>query len=360
VVVDQQGAILARGGQFVEELIVVDLDADAVFQSRLRDTRRRKKKLALLEEHGAVQRIDVPPLRPRPRKARPQPAIPEPLSPEEEAYRALTLGVHDYVTKNGFNAVVIGLSGGIDSALTATIAVDALGAPRVMGVFMPSPFTSIQSREDVDRLTARLGIRLITLPIHDIMAQYDKGLSSVFANRPRDITEENLQARIRGNLLMALSNKHGWLVLTTGNKSEMSVGYTTLYGDMAGGFAVIKDVPKILVYALARFRNRRKPVIPQGILDRAPTAELRPRQRDQDTLPPYEVLDPILRAYVEEDRSVDAIVAMGYPRKTVERVAQMVDASEYKRRQAPIGIKLTPRALGKDRRMPVTNRYRER
>ncbi|OGW64044.1 MAG: NAD+ synthase [Nitrospirae bacterium RIFCSPHIGHO2_01_FULL_66_17] len=360
VVVDQHGALIARGGQFVEELLVVDLDVDAVFQSRLHDTRRRKKKLALLERDGEIQRFDLPPLKPRPRRSRPAPAVPALLSPEEEVYRALTVGVRDYVAKNGFETVVIGVSGGIDSALTTAIAVDALGAAHVVGVFMPSPYTSVESREDVDRLAKRLGVRLITLPIHDVMADYHKTLSPTFGKRPPDIAEENIQARIRGNLLMALSNKFGWLVLTTGNKSEMSVGYTTLYGDMAGGFAVIKDVPKTLVYALARFRNRREEVIPQRVLDRAPTAELRPHQRDEDTLPPYAVLDPILRAYVEDDRSVEDIVAMGYPRATVAAVARMVDGSEYKRRQSPIGIKLTPRALGKDRRMPVTNRYRER
>jgi len=252
------------------------------------------------------------------------------------------------------------LSGGIDSALTAVIAADALGASRVAGVFMPSPYSAIQSREDVERLTRNLGIRLITLPIPELMAGYEKTLAATFAGRRPDTTEENIQARIRGNLLMALSNKFGWLVLTTGNKSEMSVGYATLYGDMAGGFAVIKDVYKTMVYALARFRNRAGEVIPQRIIDRAPTAELKANQRDQDTLPPYDVLDPILKAYVEEDKTLDGIVAMGYPKKTVEAVARMVEHSEYKRRQAPIGIKLTPRALGKDRRMPVTNRYRER
>ncbi len=360
VVMDHRGTLLARGKQFVEDLIVVNVDVGAVRQARLRDTRRRKKKLALLERYGQVQHIEVPTTGSRPRKPGPARPIAPLLSPDEEVYRALALGVRDYVAKNGFSTVVIGLSGGVDSALTAAIAVDALGASRVVGVFMPSPYTSVQSREDVEALVDRLGIRLITLRIHEIMTVYDKTLAAPFAKRPSDTTEENIQARIRGNLLMALSNKFGWLVLTTGNKSEMSVGYATLYGDMAGGFAVIKDVPKTLVYALANFRNRDAEAIPARILAREPTAELRPHQRDQDSLPPYDVLDPILRAYVEEDRSVDDIVAMGYPRKTVEKVAKLVDGSEYKRRQSPIGIKLTPRALGKDRRMPVTNRYRER
>jgi NAD+ synthase (glutamine-hydrolysing) len=359
VVVDERGSILARGGQFVEELLVVDLDVDAVFQSRLHDTRRRKKKLALLEQHGAVQRFDMPRIRPKPRRPRMNRPVAPPLPPNEEVYRALTTGVRDYVHKNGFETVVIGLSGGIDSAFTAAIAVDALGAARVVGVFMPSPYSATQSREDVARLTKNLGIRLITLPIPGLMAGYEKVLAATFADRRPDTTEENIQARIRGNLLMALSNKFGWLVLTTGNKSEMSVGYATLYGDMAGGFAVIKDVYKTMVYTLARDRNRAGEVIPQRIIDRAPTAELKANQTDQDTLPPYEVLDPILRAYVEEDKEIDAIVAQGFARRTVTAVARMVDRSEYKRRQSPIGIKLTPRALGKDRRMPVTNRYRE-
>jgi NAD+ synthase (glutamine-hydrolysing) len=359
VVVDQHGSIVARGGQFIEELMVVDLDVDAVFQSRLHDTRRRKKKLALLEQHGAVQRFELPRIKPKPRRPSMNRPVAPPLLPKEEVYRALTTGVRDYVHKNGFETVVIGLSGGIDSALTAAIAVDALGTSRVVGVFMPSPYSAPQSREDVARLTKNLGIRLITLPIPGLMAGYEKILAATFAERRPDTTEENIQARIRGNLLMALSNKFGWLVLTTGNKSEMSVGYATLYGDMAGGFAVIKDVYKTMVYTLARDRNRAGEVIPQRIIDRAPTAELKANQRDQDALPPYDVLDPILKAYVEEDKALDGIVAMGYPKKTVEAVARMVEHSEYKRRQAPIGIKLTPRALGKDRRMPVTNRYRE-
>jgi NAD+ synthase (glutamine-hydrolysing) len=360
VVVDERANVLARGRQFAEELLVVDLNVDGVFQARLHDTRRRKKKLEMLAQLGAVRRLDMPAIKsagPR-RPLADRPVVPW-LEPDEEVYCALVTGVGDYVAKNGFETVVIGLSGGIDSALTATIAVDALGAPRVVGVFMPSPFTSTQSREDTEHLVRNLGIRLITLPIHGLMAGYDKALAEPFSGRRPDTTEENIQARIRGNLLMALSNKFGWLVLTTGNKSEMSVGYATLYGDMAGGFAVIKDVYKTLVYELSRHRNAAGEVIPQRIIDRAPTAELKPGQHDQDTLPPYERLDTILKAYVEEDKPLDAIVAMGYPRKTVETVARMVDRSEYKRRQAPIGIKLTPRALGKDRRMPVTNRYRE-
>ena len=264
--------------------------------------------------------------------------------------------------KNGFARAVIGLSGGVDSALTAVLAVDALGAENVWGLFMPSPYTSQDSYEDVAELGARLGISVRTLPITKLFDTYRDALAKTFEGRAPDTTEENLQARIRGNLLMAFSNKFGHLVLTTGNKSEMSVGYATLYGDMAGGFAVIKDVPKTMVYDLARLRNLRgsAPAIPKRTLSRPPTAELRPDQKDEDSLPPYEVLDPILQAYVEEDRSLEEIVIAGYDRATVARVMAMVDGSEYKRRQAPVGIKITHRALGKDRRMPITNGYRNR
>jgi NAD+ synthase (glutamine-hydrolysing) len=279
--------------------------------------------------------------------------------PLDEVYRALTLGVRDYVRKNGFKHVVIGLSGGIDSALTAVIAADALGPDNVLGVFMPSPYTSPESREDTTELARRLGIQLKTLPISAAFKSYLKTLKNLFQGTKSDETEENLQARIRGNMLMALSNKFGHLVLTTGNKSEMSVGYATLYGDMAGGFAVIKDVPKTMVYELAKRRNSgERAVIPKRIIDRAPTAELRPDQKDEDSLPPYAVLDPILKAYVEDDRSVEEMVEMGFDRKTVLRVVALVDRSEYKRRQAPVGIKITHRGLGKDRRMPITNKYR--
>jgi NAD+ synthase (glutamine-hydrolysing) len=270
------------------------------------------------------------------------------------------LGVKDYVRKNGFKRVVIGLSGGADSALTAVIAVDALGPQNVLGVFMPSPYTSQESGEDVAELAGRLRIELKAVTITPTFDVYRKSLGPLLEGTPPDETEENLQARIRGNILMALSNKFGHLVLTTGNKSEMSVGYATLYGDMAGGFAVIKDVPKTMVYELARLRNLRgtAPLIPKRILDRAPTAELRPGQRDEDSLPPYPMLDPILQAYVEEDRSLEEIVEAGFERAMVARVISMVDRSEFKRRQAPIGIKITHRAFGKDRRMPITNGYR--
>ena len=355
VVMDYTGEVIARAKGFEEDLLVVDLNVEAVARARAAEGRK-----AGLSRKGASP-IDRIVLKggPTTRRARLVPSTEMLADPLDEVYRALTLGVRDYVTKNGFKQVVIGLSGGIDSALTAVIAVDALGADNVLGVFMPSPYTSRESRKDTQELARRLGIELKTLPITPPFKSYLQTLKPAFAGTNVDTTEENLQARIRGNLLMALSNKFGHLVLTTGNKSEMSVGYATLYGDMAGGFAVIKDVPKTMVYELARRRNGvGSEVIPKCILDRAPTAELRPHQKDEDSLPPYPVLDPILKAYVEDDRSVEEMVEMGFDRKTVLRVVGLVDRSEYKRRQAPVGIKITHRGLGKDRRMPITNKYR--
>ena len=355
VVMDYTGEVIARAKGFEEDLLVVDLNVEAVARARAAEGRK-----AGLSRKGASP-IDRIVLKggPTTRRARLVPSTEMLADPLDEVYRALTLGVRDYVTKNGFKQVVIGLSGGIDSALTAVIAVDALGADNVLGVFMPSPYTSRESRKDTQELARRLGIELKTLPITPPFKSYLQTLKPAFAGTNVDTTEENLQARIRGNLLMALSNKFGHLVLTTGNKSEMSVGYATLYGDMAGGFAVIKDVPKTMVYELARRRNGvGSEVIPKCILDRAPTAELRPNQKDEDSLPPYPVLDPILKAYVEDDRSVEEMVGMGFDRKTVLRVVGLVDRSEYKRRQAPVGIKITHRGLGKDRRMPITNTYR--
>jgi NAD+ synthase (glutamine-hydrolysing) len=277
----------------------------------------------------------------------------------EEVYRALVLGTRDYVRKNGFQTVLVGLSGGVDSSLTAAIAADALGPQQVVGVRMPSRFTSNMSNDDAGQLAENLGIRLMTVSIEHAFRAYLEMLAQPFAGTGSGVAEENIQARIRGNILMALSNKFGWLVLTTGNKSEMSVGYATLYGDMAGGFAVIKDVPKTLVYQLAHWRNKESDVIPQRAITRPPTAELRPDQKDTDSLPPYEVLDPILKACVEEDRGREEIIALGFDPETVARVVRMVDRSEYKRRQAPPGVKITPRAFGRDRRLPITNHYRE-
>jgi len=356
MVFDPTGERLALGRAFEEDLVVADVDLDTVFRARLRDSRRRKERR---EAHDPVRRIRLGPL---PARTRPPvaPTATAFLEREPEVYAALVTGTRDYVRKNGFQRVVIGLSGGIDSALTAAVAVDALGPAGVVGVSMPSPFSSAGTKADARRVAKNLGIEFLTLPITPAYRAYRRILAATFEGLKADVAEENIQARVRGTLLMALSNKFGWLVLTTGNKSEMGVGYCTLYGDMAGGFAVIKDVPKTLVYALARWRNARdgRPVIPASVIERAPSAELRPNQTDQDSLPPYEVLDPIIEAYVEEDRSLADIVALGYDEAIVRQVVGMVDRNEYKRRQAPPGVKITPRAFGRDWRLPLSNRFR--
>ncbi len=358
LVLDQLGNVIARGHAFREELLVADLNVDAVSRGRMAHKRKAVVigKTASIVDRLVVSRTAIK----KKTRTRLVPELAEPLDAIEEVYQALVLAVKDYVKKNGFTRVAIGLSGGIDSAVTAAIAADALGAKHVLGIFMPSPYTSHESEEDVEELVRCLGIGLNTIPITSTFEAYRQSLAPSFVGRSEDTTEENLQARIRGAMLMAVSNKFGHLVLTTGNKSEVSVGYATLYGDMAGGFAVIKDVPKTMVYALAKFRNAlgSMPVIPKRILDRPPTAELRPNQKDEDSLPPYDVLDPILRAYIEEDLSLDEIVEGGFDRTTVSRVVRMVESSEFKRRQAPIGVKITHRAFGKDRRMPITNGYR--
>jgi NAD+ synthase (glutamine-hydrolysing) len=335
------------------------LDLAAVFRQQLHDPRQRKERARQAAE--AVQRVALTPIDSRPEQPAAARSVVPLLEPVAEIYQALVLGTGDYVRKNGFREAVIGLSGGIDSALTAAIAADALDPENVVGVFMPSRYSSVESREDATQLAENLGIRFLTVPIDETFQAYLEMLAEPFAGLDQDVTEENIQARIRGNILMALSNKFGWLVLTTGNKSEMGVGYATLYGDMAGGFAVIKDVPKMLVYELAEHVNAREghPAIPQRILDKAPTAELRPDQKDEDSLPPYRVLDPILQAYVEEDRGLEEIVALGFDANTVSEVLGMVDRAEYKRRQAPPGVRITPRAFGKDRRLPITNHYRD-
>jgi NAD+ synthase (glutamine-hydrolysing) len=357
LVVDERGKCVARGSQFEEDLIVVDVDLDGVFRARLRDSRRRKEKLTAEDR---VSRVVLTPLGSASPPLPERPAI-EPLPPVDEVFRALVLGTHDYVRKNGFGRVVIGLSGGIDSSLVAAIAVEALGRENVVGVTMPSAYSSTGTRRDAKRLARNLGVEFLTLPIASILRAYTRTLGGAFKGLKEDVAEENLQARIRGNLLMALSNKFGWLVLTTGNKSEYGVGYTTLYGDMAGGFAVIKDVPKTLVYEVARHVNARagRAVIPESVFERAPSAELRPDQRDQDTLPPYPELDAILEAYVENDLGVTDMVARGFNRETVQKTVAMVDRNEYKRRQGPIGVKITPRAFGRDWRLPIVNRFRE-
>jgi NAD+ synthase (glutamine-hydrolysing) len=354
----ERGECIARARAFAEDFVVADLDLDEVFRARLHDPRRRKEKLRGTATQSRRVRLPARPPRQRPRPPRHEVTV---LEPVDEIYHALVLGTRDYVTKNGFSHVVLGLSGGIDSSLVAAIACDALGAANVTGVTMPSPFSSSGTRSDAARLARNLGIEFLRLPITPVLRAYRRALVKPFKGLKEDVTEENLQARIRGNYLMALSNKFGWLVLTTGNKSEIGVGYSTLYGDMAGGFAVIKDVPKTLVYEVAEHVNRRagRVVIPRSVFERAPSAELRPDQRDQDTLPAYATLDAILEAYVEGDRGLADMVAGGHEASTVKRVIAMVDGNEYKRRQGPIGIKITPRAFGKDWRLPIVNRFRE-
>jgi NAD+ synthase (glutamine-hydrolysing) len=284
------------------------------------------------------------------------------LDPVEEVYRALVLGTKDYLGKTGFSKALIGLSGGVDSALTATVAVDALGSENVVGIAMPSRYSSEGSISDSKELADNLGIDLWTVPIEAAHTAFAEMLKSSFRDTQPNVAEENVQARIRGNVLMTISNKFGWMVLTTGNKSEMAMGYATLYGDMAGGFAVIKDVPKTLVYQLCEWRNRHgdpPSVIPQAILDKPPSAELKEDQLDQDTLPAYEVLDPVIKAYVEDDYGHQDMVDMGFDPAVVRQVMSYVDRNEYKRRQAPPGVKITHRAFGKDRRLPIVNRYRQ-
>jgi NAD+ synthase (glutamine-hydrolysing) len=371
-VIDHTGETIARAAQFCEDLLVCDVDLEAASAARLREAGHRGAVRSALSA-GGTSRVAVLPGLPAPAKTGGDAApatggdVAMPIEPvEAEIYEALALGLRDYVHKNGFEHVVLGLSGGIDSALVACVAADALGAERVSAAIMPSRFSSSGTQQDARALAAALGMSAHELPIESVVQTYEETLGPEFEGLPHDLTEENLQARIRGNLLMALSNKFGWLVLTTGNKSEMSVGYTTLYGDLAGGLAVIKDVPKTLVYRLCAWRNspeaavggRVSAPIPASIIERAPSAELRSDQRDEDSLPPYDLLDRILHGYVELHLSREQLVAQGLPAAEVQRAAQLVDLAEYKRRQAPPGIKVTERAFGRDRRMPITNRYR--
>jgi NAD+ synthase (glutamine-hydrolysing) len=352
VIAGPDGKTIARGNPFEEHLIIADLDPGKA------KGRSRSGKPGIAAGLATADLGALPSPRSRPPARRKQA---DHLKPSEEIYRALVLGTRDYAVKNGFDGVVLGLSGGIDSALAATIAVDALGPGRVSGLTMPSPYTSQETLADSRRLARNLGIELFEIPIGGMFDSYLDALSGIIPSTRKGVTEENIQARIRGNLLMALSNEFGWLVLATGNKSEIAVGYCTLYGDMAGGFALLKDVPKTLVYTLSRYRNRiaGKAVIPRSTIAREPTAELRPGQLDRDTLPPYRTLDNIIELYVEQNLSADEIVAHGLDRETVNRTIRMIDLNEYKRRQGPPGIKITPKAFGRDRRLPITNRYRE-
>ncbi len=335
---DSKGKIINRAEGFKEQLLITDIPAG----------RTKKEKTAA---------VNIPHEISPGKKAVPISRFVRP-SMEKEVYTGLLTGLRDYTSKNGFKKTAIGLSGGIDSSLVAAIAADSMGSQNVTGVFMPSRYTSEESREDANLLAKNLGIELLEIPIEPLFTSYLNTLQPVFKGKNADTTEENIQARIRGNILMAISNKFGHLVLITGNKSEMSVGYSTLYGDMAGGFGVIKDVYKTLVYKLAEYRNSIEQVIPERVLTKAPTAELRYGQKDQDTLPPYEILDAILKEYIEKERGLKQIIESGFDSKTVKQVIAMVDRSEYKRRQSPPGIKITPKAFGRDRRIPITNLYR--
>jgi NAD+ synthase (glutamine-hydrolysing) len=359
LIIDSGGHIIARGRSFEEELVVADINVERVFSERLHDPRRRREKMRVRSDE-AVYLVEIgnaastngerPKLPPR---------TDEQTDEVAEVYSALVLGTRDYVCKNGFDKVYLGLSGGIDSALTAVIASDALGPENVRAVFMPTRYSASESARDAKLLAENLGIGFQVIPIEEMFGEYSKGLAPAFDGLPEDITEENLQARIRGSVLMALANKFRGLVLSTGNKSEMSVGYSTLYGDMVGGFAVLKDVFKGMVYRLAQYVNERGAAspIPEYIITRPPSAELRNDQTDQDTLPPYPTLDSILEAYIEKDLPEDSIAALGFDIETVRWVISRVDAAEYKRRQSPPGIKITGRAFGRDRRMPITNKY---
>jgi NAD+ synthase (glutamine-hydrolysing) len=351
LMVAADGTLLATGAQFATDLVVVDIPV-AGGQGR----------------HAATKLPRVVATEPRPAhpagSAPPRPALRPELSPEAEVYAALVLGTRDYLGKNGFQEAVIGLSGGIDSSLVATIAVDALGPSHVHGISMPSRYSSEGSRHDAEALAALLGIDLRVVPIEGAHVAFTEMLAGVLGREPSGLTDENLQSRLRGVLLMGVSNAKGWIVLTTGNKSEMATGYSTLYGDSAGGFAVIKDVPKTLVYDLCRYRNTQAVLeglpgpIPDSVLDKPPSAELRPDQRDDQSLPPYEKLDPVLQGYVEGDQTAADLVARGFDPAVVEQVVRLVDGAEYKRRQMPPGVRITTKAFGKDRRMPITNRYR--
>jgi NAD+ synthase (glutamine-hydrolysing) len=359
VVLDQDGAPVARGRSFAEDLVVCDLDAGAVQRDHLRDPRVRADRRQAHEEGRLLDAVELPAAT---GERRPIETLVRPLlEPDEEMLRALVLGTRDYVRKNGFEKVLLGLSGGVDSALVAAIAVEALGPANVLAVFMPSRFSSRESREDAEAVAKNLGFEMRDLSIEPAFKGYEEILRDTFRGRAPDITEENLQARIRGNLLMAMSNKFGHLVLSTGNKSENAVGYATLYGDMAGGFAVIKDCTKEWVYRISRRINQNagRAIIPERVLTKPPTAELRPDQKDTDSLPPYEDLDPILELLVEQDRSVEEVIAAGHDAEIVRRVSRLIDRAEYKRRQAAPGVRLTPKAFGKDRRLPITNRFRD-
>ncbi len=350
MVVDPLGEVVARAKAFEEDLLTVTLDLNLPARRRLLDLRWRTAGREI-DPLPPLRRIELPPRSPV------EPRVEGNPQGEEELYRALITGTRDYVVKNGFEKAVVGLSGGMDSSLTACVAVDALGAEKVTGLFMPSRFSARESFEDAKELAMNLGIEFHTVPIDQVFTSYLKELTPAFGELGFDVADENIQARIRANILFYVSNKFGHLVLSTSNKSESATGYTTIYGDMSGGFAPLKDVYKTTIYRLAAYRNTLQKVIPDRVFQKPPSAELRPGQTDQDTLPPYEILDPILKLYVEENLSPQEIVERGFDRGTVMKVVRMVKNAEYKRKQAPVGIKVTPRAFGKDWRMPVVNRY---
>jgi NAD+ synthase (glutamine-hydrolysing) len=357
LILNPDGEILAKGKSFEEDLIVADIYLEEIFRRQLKDNRLKNLRSNYKrQENVEIINLDY---NLKDEKTHIQRKLYPEISDVESNYKALVLGLRDYINKNGFKKVVLGLSGGIDSSLVATIAVDALGSENVKGVLMPSPYTSKESIEDALELSKNLNIQTFTIPITNLFESYLKEFSEIFKDLKPDTTEENLQARIRGNILMALSNKFGWIVLSTGNKSEMSVGYSTLYGDMVGGFAVLKDVLKTKVYELCRYRNSISKVIPDRILTKPPSAELRPNQTDEAELAPYPILDQIIKLYVEEDYPVEDIIKLGFDEKLVKKIVKLIDTNEYKRRQSPIGIKITEKAFGKDRRMPITNRFRE-
>lgn len=354
-VMDHEGSLVARAGQFVEELLIVDIPMPPIYRKRLLDPRGRVTDPLLPTVHVS----DAPLTRDRGGEPLASP-IAEPLDTDRELYDALVLGTRDYLRKNGFTDVVIGLSGGIDSTIVACIAADAIGPEHVHGVSMPSRYSSDHSKSDAQKLAENLGIDFRTISIEPAFAAYQDMLADDFAGREVGLTYENIQSRCRGQLLMALSNEFGWMVLTTGNKSEMAVGYFTIYGDSVGGYAVIKDLLKLRVYELCRYVNRAagREVIPENVITKPPSAELRPDQRDDDSLPPYEILDPILELYVEHDRTASEIIELGHDEAVVRRVTRLVDIAEYKRRQCPPGVRVSSKAFGKDRRLPITHAYR--
>ena len=357
VVIDPEGKIISRGEPFEEDLVICDIDTTPLRQAREANTQDFFAEG--LEDIGKPVHRYISDEIPQPKKPFLERAI-HPVSSIEEVRKALVIGTRDYVNKSGFQKVLIALSGGIDSSLVAAIAAEALGPDNVVGVSMPSQFSSVGSETDAKDLAKNIGIRIESIPIREIVASMELALRDQFHGTEWGVAEENIQSRIRGNLIMAMSNKFGWMVLTTGNKSEMAVGYATIYGDMAGGFSVIKDVPKLMVYDLCKHINGTSSsvVIPQSVMDKPPSAELRPDQKDTDSLPNYDILDPILEAYVERDSSFREIVADGFESETVANILTLVDRNEYKRRQSPPGVKITPRNFGRDRRMPVTNKFR--